>query len=90
VDEDSIDWQLATAGGQGTLRSPRLDLQLKCTARPKFTNRHLRFTLPAASLRGLASRENEFSVSVDIPMFQRFDVTALRAMMNRIRAGELP
>lgn len=135
VDEDSVDWQLATAGGQGSLRSPRLDLQLKCTARPKFTNRQLRFTLPAknyqdlipenlavprilvvvvvpdrvehwftlsdeslilrncaywASLRGLAPRENEFSVSVDIPMFQRFDVTALGAMMNRIRAGELP
>jgi hypothetical protein len=135
VDDDSIDWQLAIAGGQGTLRSPRLELQLKCTASPKIADGHLRFPLPAknyqdlipenlavprilvvvvvpervehwftlsdeslilrncaywASLRGLAPRENEFSVSVDIPIFQRFDVTALGAMMKRIRAGKLP
>jgi hypothetical protein len=30
VDDDSIDWQIAATGGQGTTRSPRLELQLKC------------------------------------------------------------
>ena len=43
-----------------------------------------------ASLRGLAPKENEYSITVDIPIIQRFDVTALGAMMERIRAGELP
>jgi len=135
VDDDSTDWQLAIAGGAGTVRSPRLDLQLKCTATPKIADRHLRFPLPAknykdlipenlavprilvvvvvpervedwfvlsddslilrhcaywASLRGLAPKENEYSITVDIPIIQRFDVTALGAMMERIRAGELP
>lgn len=32
VDEDSIDLTLHRRGGGGTIRSPRLDLQLKCTA----------------------------------------------------------
>ena len=32
VDDDSIDWQIAQAGGSGTVRSPKLELQLKSTA----------------------------------------------------------
>jgi hypothetical protein len=32
VDDDSIDVALHRTGGQGTVRSPQLDLQLKCTA----------------------------------------------------------
>lgn len=32
VDDDSIDLGIAQAGGAGTLKSPRLELQLKCTA----------------------------------------------------------
>ena len=32
VDEDSIDLTLAARGGGGTIRSPKLDLQLKCHA----------------------------------------------------------
>lgn len=31
VDEDSVDMMLSKKGGSGTLRSPRLELQLKCT-----------------------------------------------------------
>jgi hypothetical protein len=31
-DDDSIDWGIAERGGSGTCRSPRLELQLKCTA----------------------------------------------------------
>jgi len=32
VDDDSIDLGIAEAGGSGTLKSPRLELQLKCTS----------------------------------------------------------
>lgn len=32
VDDDSVDMALHQAGGGGTIRSPRQDLQLKCTA----------------------------------------------------------
>jgi hypothetical protein len=32
LDEDSIDWTISKRGGGGTLRSPKLDLQLKSTA----------------------------------------------------------
>jgi hypothetical protein len=135
VDDDSIDWQIAASGGRGTLRSPRLELQLKCTANPSIAEGSIRFPLSAknyedlipenlsvprilvvvivptrvsdwftlsdeslilrncaywASLRGLKPSENEFSVTVDIPTVRRFDVSALRAMMERIRAGQLP
>jgi hypothetical protein len=31
-DEDSVDWGVAARGGKGTVRSPRVELQLKCTA----------------------------------------------------------
>lgn len=34
VDDDSIDMSLYQTGGGGTIRSPRLDLQLKCKASP--------------------------------------------------------
>src|SRR5581483_7510794 len=33
VDDDSVDLGIAARGGGGTVRSPKLDLQLKCTAR---------------------------------------------------------
>jgi hypothetical protein len=36
------------------------------------------------SLRGLEPSENEVSVTVDVPLVQRFDVTALGAMMERV------
>lgn len=32
VDDDSVDLTIAARGGNGTVRSPRLDVQLKCTA----------------------------------------------------------
>lgn len=34
VDDDSIDMSLHQTGGGGSIRSPRLDLQLKCMAGP--------------------------------------------------------
>ena len=135
VDDDSIDWQIAAAGGHGTRRSPRLELQLKCTANPNIADGSIRFPLSAknyedlipenvsvprilalvivptqvsewftlsdeslilrncaywVSLRGREASENEVSVTVDVPLAQRFDVDALSAMMERVRAGELP
>ncbi len=32
VDDDSIDMTLSQTGGRGTIRSPRLDVQIKCKA----------------------------------------------------------
>ena len=37
VDDDSIDMTLAARGGKGTIRSPRIDLQLKCHAHAEWT-----------------------------------------------------
>jgi hypothetical protein len=34
VDDDSVDLTLHQTGGGGTIRSPRLDIQLKCKANP--------------------------------------------------------
>jgi hypothetical protein len=31
-DEDSVDWGIAARGGRGSVLSPRLEVQLKCTA----------------------------------------------------------
>jgi hypothetical protein len=33
VDDDSVDLGLAARGAMGTVRSPRLDMQIKCTSR---------------------------------------------------------
>jgi hypothetical protein len=33
VDDDSVDFTIGQSGGDGTVRSPRLDIQLKCTER---------------------------------------------------------
>jgi hypothetical protein len=33
VDDDSVDWGIGARGGGGTVRSPKLELQLKCTSR---------------------------------------------------------
>ena len=115
VDDDSIDWQVAASGGHGTRRSPRLELQLKCTASPSIADGSIRFPLSAKNYEDLIpenisvprilvvvsvptlvsdwftlSDESEVSVTVDVPIAQRFDVSALSAMMERVRAGELP
>jgi hypothetical protein len=45
VDEDSVDMTLSARGVAGTLRFPRLDVQLKCTARSLLRDGFLRFPL---------------------------------------------
>lgn len=47
VDDDSIDLTLAGRGGGGSVRSPKIDLQLKCTGSPSFQNGQLTFVLSA-------------------------------------------
>ena len=45
VDDDSVDLTLAERGGRGTIRSPRLDLQLKCTEQAVLRPDRLAFEL---------------------------------------------
>lgn len=45
VDDDSVHLGLAARGGGGTTRSPRLELQLKCTAGPVPANATFAFEL---------------------------------------------
>jgi hypothetical protein len=45
VDDDSVDWVIHQAGGQGAIRSPRLELQLKCTASPDSNEAGFRYHL---------------------------------------------
>jgi hypothetical protein len=44
-DIDSVDWCLATVGGKGTTRSPKVELQLKCTSRELFDDVCIKFPL---------------------------------------------
>jgi hypothetical protein len=44
-DLDSTDWTLASIGGNGRVKSPKLDVQLKCTAADLCTETHIRFKL---------------------------------------------
>jgi hypothetical protein len=45
VDDDSIDWGLAARGAGGTPRRPRLELQLKCSARTLPKEETIGFTI---------------------------------------------
>lgn len=45
VDDDSVDLGIAERGGRGTVRSPRLEAQLKCHAAQTPGGEHLSFPL---------------------------------------------
>lgn len=45
VDDDSVDWIVGGRGAGGTLRRPRVEVQLKCTARDILYQHDLRFPL---------------------------------------------
>lgn len=45
-DVDSVDWGIGAVGGKGTIRSPRIELQLKCTARNLMDDHQIRYPLP--------------------------------------------
>src|SRR5438067_278382 len=46
VDDDSVDLVLAARGGSGTVRSPKLDMQLKCTSQDFVGQRTVDFPVP--------------------------------------------
>ncbi len=45
VDDESVDWGIAASGGTGRIRSPRLELQLKCTSRELLDDNFIRYPL---------------------------------------------
>lgn len=45
VDDDSVDLGIAARGGNGALRSPRLEVQIKCTSTEVLFDREVRFGL---------------------------------------------
>jgi hypothetical protein len=46
VDDESVDIGVARSGGNGTVRSPRCDIQLKCTSQEVLDSTQIRFPLP--------------------------------------------
>ena len=57
VDDDSIDWGLAARGAEGTPRRPRLELQMKCSARDIMHETHLHFPLEIKNYNDLCDPE---------------------------------
>jgi hypothetical protein len=45
IDDDSIDWGIAAKSVTGRVRSPRLELQLKCTSRDIQTDNSIQYPL---------------------------------------------
>lgn len=45
VDNDSVDWGIAARGGEGIVRAPRLELQLKSTSRTSLDDNTIRYPL---------------------------------------------
>lgn len=45
VDDDSVDLGVAARGGNGTLRSPRLEIQVKCTSTEVLFEQEIRYPL---------------------------------------------
>jgi hypothetical protein len=45
IDDDSVDLTIASRGGSGTIRSPKLDIQAKCTAKQKPSEPEFSFPL---------------------------------------------
>ena len=69
-DLDKVDWTIARAGGSGTLASPKLDVQLKCTEHDDGTGDELSFVLDVEtydSLRTLNVSTPRILVVVVVP-----------------------
>lgn len=60
VDDDSVDLTLAVRGGGGTVRSPKLDLQLKCTSRHLVSDGTVNYPLEIKNYEEL--RPTDFQV----------------------------
>jgi hypothetical protein len=53
VDDDSVDWIIHQSGGSGAVHSPRLEVQLKCTACPEADPSGFRYSLGTKNYRDL-------------------------------------
>jgi hypothetical protein len=53
VDDDSVDWGIGARGGKGTTRSPKVELQLKCTSQDVVKQDHIAFPLPVKNYHDL-------------------------------------
>lgn len=60
VDDDSVDCGIGQRGGNGTIRSPRLELQLKCTSQELMHQDGIHFPLERKNYDDL--RGNDFMV----------------------------
>jgi hypothetical protein len=70
VDDDSVDWSIKARGLHGRLRSPQVDLQLKCTERMESRNGYFSFPLPIKNyndLRGTDVHVPRILVVVFVP-----------------------
>jgi hypothetical protein len=56
VDDESVDVGVAQTGGDGTVRSPRLELQLKCTERDILKDDGIHFPLKRKNYDDLRDR----------------------------------
>jgi hypothetical protein len=54
-DTESVDWGIAAIGGGGSIKSPRLELQLKCTAQDCLAGDALRYPLKTKNYEELSS-----------------------------------
>jgi len=57
VDDDSIDLGLAARGGRGTLRSPRLEVQIKATGRDLLREEGIPFPLKVKNFDDLRGKD---------------------------------
>ena len=60
VDDDSIDFGIGQRGGGGTIRSPKIELQLKCTSAEVLNDGHAAFPLKIKNYNDL--RHEDFQV----------------------------
>jgi hypothetical protein len=70
IDDDSIDIEVAARGPFGTVRSPKLDLQLKCTATGMLTTDYLSLQISMKNYDDLRHQDYEtprILVAVVIP-----------------------
>jgi hypothetical protein len=54
LDVDGVDWQIAASGPKGTLRSPKLECQVKSKSNPDFRDNHYRVRLAVESYNKIA------------------------------------
>lgn len=59
-DIDSIDWGIAAVGGKGTIRSPKVELQLKCSARDLMDDSTIKYPLKIKNYNDL--RDDNYQV----------------------------